>query len=192
MSYNCAITNGLELQSCVNVLPGIDSLYVLTTSGSSACALETITYSGTGEVISISAATNDLEFKKIDLVRNSAAALNESVSVNVPSLGFVYQTQLVFTMPSIQQSHSNLYEEIVQNTASIFVVKLKSGKYFLATPSGMFVESAAIASGSVPGDDQLYTITLTSQEQKSVPQMDITTTFTAWLAANSNIALDRE
>jgi len=183
----------MELQSCVNVLPGIDSLYVLTSgTGTTDCSLSAISYSGTGEVIAITGSTSGLEFAKIDLIRNSAAALNESVSVNVPSLGFVYQTQLIFTMPSIQQSHSNLYQEIVQNTASIFIVKLKSGKYFLATPSGMFLESATISSGSVPGDDQLYNLTLTSQEQRSVPQISVDTTLTAWLAANSNITLDRE
>ena len=192
MSYNCCITSGLELQSCVNVLPGIDALYVLSQGSGTTCELSAISYSGTGEVIAITGATSGLEFSKIDIIRNSAAALNESVSVNVPSLGFVYQTQLVFTMPSIQQSHTNLYEELVQNTASVFIVKLKSGKYFLATPSGMFLESASIASGSVPGDDQLYTLTLTSQEQRSVPQMSVDTTLTAWLAANSNITLDRE
>lgn len=192
MSYNCCITSGLELQSCVNVLPGIDALYVLTQGSGTTCSLSAVSYSGTGEVIAITGATSGLEFSKIDIIRNSAAALNESVSVNVPSLGFVYQTQLIFTMPSIQQSHTNLYEELVQNTASVFIVKLKSGKYFLATPSGMFLESASIASGSVPGDDQLYTLTLTSQEQRSVPQIAVDTTLTAWLAANSNITLDRE
>ena len=193
MSYNCCITSGLELQSCVNILPGIDSVYVLTSgTGSTDCSLSTISYSGTGEVIGLTGSTSGLEFAKIDIIRNSAAALNESVSLNIPSLGFVYQTQLIFTMPSIQQSHSNLYSEIVQNTASVFIVKLKSGKFFLATPSGMYLESATISSGSVPGDDQLYNLTLTSQEQRSVPQIAVDTTLTAWLAANSNITLDRE
>ena len=193
MSYNCCVTGGLELQSCVNILPGISSLYVLTSgTGTTECSLDTISYSGTGEVIGFTGTTSGLEVAKIDLVRNSAAALTEAVSVTVPSLGFVYQTQLIFTMPSIQQSHTNLYQEIVQNTASVFIVELKSGKYFLATPSGMYLESATIASGSVPGDDQLYNLTLTSQEQKSVPQIAVNTTLTAWLAANTNITLDRE
>jgi len=40
----------------------------------------------------------------------------------------------------------------------------------------------------------LYTITLTSNEVISVPQIDVATgeTLTQWLAANSNISLDRE
>jgi hypothetical protein len=35
-------------------------------------------------------------------------------------------------------------------------------------------------------------LTLTSSNVISVPQIDITTTLTAWLAANSNITIDRE
>jgi hypothetical protein len=56
----------------------------------------------------------------------------------------------------------------------------------------MFVESATIASGSLPGDSQLYTLTLTSNETISVPQIAVSTTLTAWLAANSDITIDRE
>jgi hypothetical protein len=194
-TYNCCITNGLELQSCVNNIPGLDSLYVLTPGTGTTCSLESIAYSATtGEVIGLTASTTGAEFKKIDIVRNSSAALNESTSINLESLGFTYNTQLIFTIPGLNQGATNLYQQIVQNTASIFIVKLKTGKYFLASPSGMFIESATIASGSLPGDSQLYTITLTSNEVISVPQIDVATgqTLTAWLAANSNITLDRE
>jgi hypothetical protein len=192
MSYNCCITNGLTLSSCVNNIPGLDSLWVLTQGTGTTCSLDTITYSGTGEVIAISGASAGLEFKKIDIVRNSSAALNESTSINLESLGFTYNTQLIFTIPGLNQDATNLYQEIVQNTASFFIVKLKTGKFFLASPSGMFVESATIASGSLPGDSQLYTLTLTSNEVISVPQVAVSTTLTAWLAANSDISIDRE
>lgn len=193
-TYNCCITNGLELQSCVNNIPGLDSLYVLTPGTGTTCNLETIAYSGTGEVIGLTASTTGNEFAKIDIVRNSSAALNEATSINLESLGFTFNTQLIFTIPGLNQSATNLYQEIVKNTASIFIVKLKTGKYFLASPSGMFIESASVASGSLPGDSQLYTITLTSNETISVPQIDVAPgqTLTAWLAANSNIGLDRE
>ena len=193
-TYNCCITNGLELQSCVNNIPGLDSLYVLTPGTGTTCNLETIAYSGTGEVIGLTASTTGNEFAKIDIVRNSSAALNEQTSINLESLGFTFNTQLIFTIPGLNQTATNLYQEIVKNTASIFIVKLKTGKYFLASPSGMFIESASVASGSLPGDSQLYTITLTSNETISVPQIDVAPgqTLTAWLAANSNIGLDRE
>lgn len=193
-TYNCCITNGLELQSCVNNIPGLDSLYVLTPGTGTTCNLETIAYSGTGEVIGLTASTTGNEFAKIDIVRNSSAALNEATSINLESLGFTFNTQLIFTIPGLNQGATNLYQEIVKNTASIFIVKLKTGKYFLASPSGMFIESASVASGSLPGDSQLYTITLTSNETISVPQIDVAPgqTLTAWLAANSNIGLDRE
>lgn len=191
MGSNCVITNGLTLNSCVNNVPGIESLFVLTTTGDTA-TLTGISYSTTGLVTGMTANTGT-EFKKIDVVRNSSAALNESVSVNLESLGFDYQTQLIFTIPGIQQVNgTNLYQEIVQNVQSYFIVKLKTGRYFLASPLGMYIESATIASGSVPGDSQLYTLTLTSSNVISVPQIDVTTTLTAWLAANSNISIDRE
>lgn len=192
MSYNCCITNGLELASCVNNVPGLDGLWVLASTGSTPCSLDTISYAGTGEVDGLTGATSGLQFKKIDIVRNSSAALNESTSINLESLGFTYNTQLIFTIPGLNQEATNLYQELVQNTASIFIVKLKTGKYFLASPSGMFIESATIASGSLPGDSQLYTITLTSNETISVPQVDVTGTLTSWLAANTNISIDRE
>lgn len=193
MSYNCCITNGLELASCVNNVPGLDGLWVLTPgTGATDCSLSTISYSGTGEVIGLTGATSGLEFKKVDIVRNSSAALNESTSINLESLGFTYNTQLIFTIPGLNQEATNLYQEIVQNTESYFIVKLKTGKYFLAAPGGMFIESATIASGSLPGDSQLYTITLTSNSTISVPQVAVDTTLTAWLLANSNITIDRE
>lgn len=193
-TYNCCITNGLELQSCVNNIPGLDGIYVLTPGTGTTCSLETIAYTMSGSVEGFTATTSGQEFKKIDIVRNSSAALNEATSINLESLGFTFNTQLIFTIPGLNQSATNLYQEIVKNTASIFVVKLKTGKYFLASPSGMFIESAAVASGSLPGDSQLYTITLTSNETISVPQMDVAPgqTLTAWLAANTNITLDRE
>lgn len=192
MGSNCVITNGLNLTSCVNNIPGIEALWVLTTTGSTA-EINSITYSGDGRVDEFSASTSNTEFKKIDVVRNSSAALNESVAVNLESLGFDYQTQLIFTIPGIQQVNgTNLYQQIVQNVQSYFIVKLKTGRYFLASPLGMYVESAAIASGSLPGDSQLYTLTLTSSNVISVPEIAVSTTLTAFLAANTNIAIDRE
>jgi hypothetical protein len=190
MGSNCVITNGLTLNSCVNNIPGLDSIWVLTTTGTTA-EITAITFNSVSEITGLTANAG-CEFKKIDVVRNSSAALNESVAVNLESLGFDYQTQLIFTIPGIYQDGTNLYQEIVQNTQSYFVVKLKTGKYFLASPLGMYIESATIASGSLPGDSQLYTLTLTSSNVISVPEIDVTTTLTAWLAANSNIAIDRE
>ena len=193
MSYNCCITNGLELASCVNNVPGLDGLWVLTPgTGATDCSLSTISFSGTGEVIGLTGETSGLEFKKIDIVRNSSAALNESTSINLESLGFTYNTQLLFTIPGLNQDATNLYQEIVQNTESYFIVRLKTGKYFFAAPGGMFIESSTIASGSLPGDSQLYSITLTSNSTISVPQMAVSGTLTAWLAANTNIGIDRE
>jgi hypothetical protein len=190
MANNCVITNGLILNSCVNNIPGIEALWTLTTTGTTS-VLTGITFSPDGEVTGITANAG-CEFKKIDVVRNSSAALNESVSVNLESLGFDYQTQLIFTIPGVYQDGTNLYQQIVQNTESYFIVKLKTDKYFLASPLGMYIESATVASGSLPGDSQLYTLTLTSSNVISVPQIDVTTTLTAWLAANSNITIDRE
>jgi hypothetical protein len=192
MGSNCVITNGLNLQSCVNNIPGLDSLYVLTTTGTTA-EINTIVFSGDGRVEGFTASTSNTEFKKIDVVRNSSAALNESVAVNLESLGFDYQTQLIFTIPGIQQVNgTNLYEQIVQNVQSYFIVKLKTGRFFFASPLGMYIESATIASGSIPGDSQLYTLTLTSSNVISVPEIAVSTTLTAFLAANTNITLDRE
>ena len=189
---NCVITNGLQLSSCVNNVPGVDGLWVLTSTGSTA-DFDSITYDVDGLVSSVSGATGlGLEFKKIDVVRNSSAALNEEVSVNLESLGFTFNTSLIFTIPGLAQDATNLYQEIVKNTGSYFIVKLKTGKYFLAgADGGMFISSATIASGSLPGDSQLYTLTLNSNGTISVPEMDITTTISAFLAG-SNISVDRE
>lgn len=189
---NCVITSGLQLSSCVNNVPGIEGIWVLTSTGSTA-DFESITYSVDGEVSSLSGDTSlGLEFKKIDIVRNSSAALNEETSISLESLGFTFNTSLVFTIPGLNQAATNLYQEIVKNTASYFIVKLKTGKYFLAgADGGMYVSSATIASGSVPGDAQLYTITLTSDGTISVPEVDVATTLSAFLAG-SNISIDRE
>jgi len=189
---NCVITNGLELSSCVNNVPGVDGIWVLTSTGSTA-DFESITYAADGKVSAVSGLTGlGLEFKKIDIVRNSTAALNEETSINLESLGFTFNTSLVFTIPGLNQDATNLYEEIVKNTGSYFIVKLKTGKYFLAgADGGMYVSSATIASGSVPGDAQLYSITLTADGTISVPEMDITSTISTFLTG-SNISVDRE
>ena len=189
---NCVITNGLQLSSCVNNVPGVEGIWVLTSTGSTA-DFESITYGVNGEITAVSGATGlGLEFKKIDIVRNSSAALNEETSINLESLGFTFNTSLIFTIPGLNQEATNLYQEIVKNTASYFIVKLKTGKYFLAgADGGMYISSATIASGSVPGDAQLYTLTLTSDGTISVPEMDISTTLSAFLAG-SNISIDRE
>jgi hypothetical protein len=192
MSYNCCITNGLELSSCVNNVPGLDGIWVLTPGTGTTCSLESVSFSGTGEVIGMTASTSGQEFRKIDIVRNSSAALNESTSINLESLGFTYNTQLIFTIPGLNQDATNLYQQIVQNTESYFIVKLKTGRYFFVAPGGCFIESSTIASGSLPGDSQLYTLTLTSNSTISVPEMNVSTTLNAWLTANSNITLDRE
>lgn len=188
---NCVITNGLQLNSCANNVPGLDGIWVLTSTGTTD-ALASITYDVIGMVDALSGATTGLEFKKVDIVRNSSAALNEETSINLESLGFSFNPTLIFTIPGYSQENTNLYQQIVKNTASFFIVKLKTGKFFFASPSGLFVSSATIGSGSLPGDSQLYTLTLTGNESISIPEMDITTTLTAWLAANSNIGIDRE
>lgn len=188
---NCVITSGLQLSSCVNNVPGVEGIWVLTSTGATA-DFDSITYSG-GSVIAVSGDTSlGLEFKKIDIVRNSSAALNEETSISLESLGFTFNTSLIFTIPGLNQDATNLYQEIVKNTASYFIVKLKTGRYFLAgADGGMYVSSATIGSGSVPGDAQLYTITLTSDGSISVPEIDVPTTLSAFLAG-SNISIDRE
>jgi len=51
---NCVITSGLTLNDCINNIPGIDSLWVLTTTGSS-ISLASVTYdASTDEVTAIS------------------------------------------------------------------------------------------------------------------------------------------
>jgi hypothetical protein len=79
MGSNCVITNGLALTSCVNNVPGIEALWVLTTTGNTA-EITSITFSGNGEIDAFSASTQDTEFKKIDVVRNSSAALKLGIA----------------------------------------------------------------------------------------------------------------
>ena len=190
MASNCVITSGLALASCVNNVPGIDELFVLTSTGSSTDAqFASITYDGDGYITSFSAATTGLTFQQIDLVRNSSAALNEETSVNIASLGFTFNTKLLFTIPGYSQINTNLYQQIVKNTQSYFIVKLKTGKYFLAGADstgggGMFIETATIVSGSLPGDDSLYSIGLTSNSSISVPEMLVATDLAAFVAGS--------
>jgi hypothetical protein len=190
MASNCVITSGLALASCVNNVPGIDELFVLTSTGTSTDAqFASITYDPDGYITSFSAATTGLTFQQIDLVRNSSAALNEETSVNIASLGFTFNTKLLFTIPGYSQENTNLYQQIVKNTQSYFIVKLKTGKYFLAGADstgggGMFIETATIASGSLPGDDSLYSIGLTSNNSISVPEMLVSTTLSAFVAGS--------
>lgn len=185
MASNCIITSGLALASCVNNVPGIDTLFVLTSTGTSTDAqFASITYDNDGYITTFSAATTGLTWQQIDLVRNSSAALNEETSVNIPSLGFTFNTKLLFTIPGYSQENTNLYQQIVKNTQSYFIVKLKTGKYFLAgADGGMFIETAGIVSGSLPGDDQLYSLGLTSNGSRSVPEMLVSTTLTAFMAS---------
>jgi len=184
MASNCIITQGLKLASCVNNVPGLDSLFVLTSTGSSTDAqFATITYDGDGYITTFSAATTGLTWQQIDLVRNSSAALNEETAVNIPSLGFTFNTKLLFTIPGYSQENTNLYQQIVKNVQSYFIVKLKTGKYFLAgADGGMFIETAGVVSGSLPGDDQLYSLALTSNGSISVPEMLVPTTLSAFIA----------
>jgi len=188
MASNCIITQGLKLASCVNNVPGLDSLFVLTSTGTSTDAqFASITYDGDGYITTFSAATTGLTWQQIDLVRNSSAALNEDTSINLPSLGFTFSTKLLFTIPGYSQENTNLYQQIVKNTQSYFIVRLKTGKYFLAGADnngggGMFVETATISSGSLPGDDQLYSLGLTSNSSISVPEMLVPTDLSAFVA----------
>jgi hypothetical protein len=186
MASNCVITSGLALSSCVNNVPGIDELFVLTSTGTSTDAqFASITYDPDGYITSFSAATTGLTWQQIDLVRNSSAALNEETSVNIASLGFTFNTKLLFTIPGYSQINTNLYQQIVKNTQSYFIVKLKTGKYFLAgADGGMFIETAGIVSGSLPGDDSLYSIGLTSNGTISVPEMEVPTTLAAFVAGS--------
>lgn len=190
MASNCVITSGLALASCVNNVPGIDELFVLTSTGTSTDAqFASITFNGDGYITAFSAATTGLTFQQIDLVRNSSAALNEETSVNIASLGFTFNTKLLFTIPGYSQENTNLYQQIVKNTQSYFIVKLKTGKYFLAGADstgggGMFIETATIVSGSLPGDDSLYSIGLTSNSSISVPEMLVATDLAAFVAGS--------
>lgn len=187
---NCVVNNGLVLDNCVNNTPGIDSLWVLTTTGSS-ISLASVSYDvSTEEVTAISGSTTGV-FKKIDLVRNSSAAMSEEVNVVTESLSFTFVPTLTFTIPGWNQEYTLLYQELVKSTNSIFIVKLKSGKYFLCSPSGLYASAATIASGSVPGDSQLYTLTMTGDELRSIPEMDVTSDLATFLSG-SNLTVDRE
>lgn len=187
---NCVLTQGLLLDDCTNNIPGISDLWVLTTTGSS-ISLASITYDATTEEVTALSGSSVGEFKKIDLVRNSSAAMSEEVNVNTESLSFTFVPTLLFTIPGWSQEYTNLYQELVKSTGSIFLVKLKSGKYFLCSPSGLYASAATIASGSVPGDSQLYTLTMTGDEVRSIPQMEVPTTLSAFLSG-SNLTIDRE
>jgi hypothetical protein len=186
---NCVITKGLELGNCQNNTPGISDMWVLSTTGST-ISLSDISYSGTGEVTGLTGSTTG-EFKKIDLVRNSNATLSEEVDVNTESLSFTFQPQLQFQIPGWNQDYTNLYEELVKSTGSVFIVKLKSGKYFLASPNGMFTTAATINSGAQPGDNQLYDITVQGIENESIPEINVVSNLTSFLSG-SNLTVDRE
>jgi hypothetical protein len=190
MANNCVITSGLTLNSCVNNIAGISDLWVLTTTGTS-ISLASITYTGTSGTVSDLSGTTVGVFKKIDLVRNSAAVLSESVNVVTASLSFTFVPSLQFMIPGWNQVYTDLYEELVKSIGTVFIVKLKSGKYFLVSPSGMYISAATIASGSVPGDSQMYDLTFVGEEIISIPQMDVTSTLSAFLSG-SNLTVDRE
>lgn len=187
---NCVIERGLSLENCVNNIPGISDLWVLTTTGSS-ISVSGLTYDVTSEELTSFDADAVGEFKKIDLVRNSNAVLSEEVNVNAQSLSFTFVPSLQFQIPGWNQAYTLLYQEIVKSTETYFIVKLKSGKYFLASPSGMYVSAATVASGSQPGDDQLYDVTVTGNETRSLPEMDVTTDLATYFSG-TNISVDRE
>ena len=187
---NCVIDRGLSLNSCVNNIPGISDLWVLTTTGSS-ISVSGLTYDVSSEELTSFDANATGEFKKIDLVRNSNAVLSEEVNVNAQSLSFTFVPSLQFQIPGWAQEYTLLYQEIVKSTESYFIVKLKSGKYFLASPSGMFISAATIASGSQPGDDQIYDITVTGNETRSLPEMNVTSDLATYFSG-TNISVDRE
>lgn len=189
MANNCVITSGLTLNSCVNNTPGISDIWVLTTTGSS-ISLSAITYAASGEISAINSDEIGI-FKKVDLVRNSAAVLSEEVNVNTASLSFTFVPSLQFQIPGWAQEYTELYQELVKSVGSVFIVKLKSGRYFLASPSGMYIETATINSGSVPGDSQLYDLVFTGDELRSVPQMDVTSDLATFLSG-TNLSVDRE
>lgn len=189
MANNCVITSGLTLNLCSNNTPGLSDIWVLTTTGSS-ISLSAITYAASGEISAMNSDSVGV-FKKVDLVRNSAAVLSEEVNVNTASLSFTFVPSLQFQIPGWAQEYTELYQELVKSVGSVFIVKLKSGKYFLASPSGMYIETATINSGSVPGDSQLYDLVFTGDELRSVPQMDVTSDLATFLSG-TNLSVDRE
>jgi len=186
---NCVITSGLTLNSCVNNIAGIEDLWVLSTTGTS-ISLASVTYDAGGKATAISGSTTG-ELKKIDLVRNSAAVLSEEVNVVTQSLSFTFVPTLQFQIPGWTQEYTELYQELVKSVGTVFVVKLKSGKYFLVSPSGMYISAATVNSGSVPGDSQLYDLTFTGDEVISVPEMEVSSDLATFLSG-SNITVDRE
>jgi hypothetical protein len=187
---NCVLTYGLTLDSCNNNIPGVEALWALTTTGSS-ISVSGLTYDVSSEELTSFDANATGVFKKIDLVRNSNAVLSEEVNVNAQSLSFTFVPSLQFQIPGWAQEYTLLYQEIVKSTESYFIVKLKSGKYFLAAPSGMYISAATVASGSQPGDDQLYDITVTGNETRSLPEMTVTTDLATYFSG-TNITVDRE
>lgn len=189
MANNCVITSGLTLNSCVNNIAGIEDLWVLSTTGDS-ITLASVTYDAGGQVTAISGSTTG-ELKKIDLVRNSAAVLSEEVNVVTQSLSFTFIPTLQFQIPGWDQEYTALYEELVKSVGTVFVVKLKSGKYFLVSPNGMYISAGTINSGSVPGDQQQYDLTFTGDEIISIPEMEVSTDLATFLSG-SNITVDRE
>ena len=186
---NCVITSGLTLNSCVNNIAGIEDLWVLSTTAST-INLSSITYDAGGQVTAISGSTTG-ELKKIDLVRNSAAVLSEEVNVVTQSLSFTFVPTLTFQVPGWNQEYTELYQELVKSVGTVFVVKLKSGKYFLVSPNGMYISAGTINSGSVPGDQQQYELSFVGDEIISVPEMEVTTDLATFLSG-SNITVDRE
>ena len=187
---NCVIERGLTLENCVNNIPGVEALWVLTTTGSS-ISVSGLTYDASSEELTSFDANAEGEFKKIDLVRNSNAVLSEEVNVNAQSLSFTFVPSLQFQIPSWSQAHTLLYQEIVKSTETYFIVKLKSGKYFLGSPSGMYISAATVASGSQPGDDTLYDITVVGNETRSLPEMTVSSDLETYFSG-TNISIDRE
>lgn len=189
MANNCVISTGLTLNACVNNQPGINDLWVLTTA-EDAIDLTGITYAAGGEITALDSDVTGV-FRKVDLVRNSAAVLSEEVNVNTASLSFTFVPSLQFQIPGWNQEYTELYQELVKSVGSVFIVKLKSGNYFLASPSGMYISSATINSGSVPGDSQLYDLTFTGDELRSIPEMDVASDLATFLSG-TNLSVDRE
>lgn len=187
---NCVIERGLALNSCVNNIPGISDLWVLTTTGSS-ISVSGLTYDVSTEELTSFDANAVGEFKKIDLVRNSNAVLSEEVNVNAQSLSFTFVPSLQFQIPGWAQEYTLLYQEIVKSTETYFIVKLKSGKYFMVSPSGMYISAATVASGSQPGDDTLYDLTVTGNETRSIPEMTVSSDLATYFSG-TNISVDRE
>ena len=189
MANNCVITTGLTLNACVNNTPGISDLWVLSTSAD-AISLSSITYDASGYITAMDSDATGV-FRKVDLVRNSAAVLSEEVNVNTASLSFTFVPSLQFQIPGWNQEYTELYQELVKSVGSVFIVKLKSGKYFLTSPSGMYIEAATINSGSVPGDSQLYDLTFTGDELRSIPEMTVSSDLATFFSG-SNLSVDRE